>query len=202
MKKLASTLPNMIASLGIVTILAGVLLGVVYYLTQKPIAEAEARAKTEAISEVVPAFDNDPQTMSRTYDIDGTEATVFPAYMGDTLVGAAVMTSSMNGFAGEIRVMVGFDAECTVTDYRVLSHAETPGLGSKMATWFRDPTADRSIIGRNPDNTPFYVTKDKEDHGSVDAITAATISSRAFLECVRTAHQAFETYKADMTNEK
>lgn len=201
MKKLKSTLPNMIASLGLVTILAGALLGVVYYYTQKPIAEAESRAKTEAISEVVPKFDNDPQTMSRRYDIDGTETTVYPAYMADKLVGAAVLTSSMNGFGGEIRVMVGFDADCNVTDYRVLSHAETPGLGSKMATWFRDPTADRSIIGKNPDNTQFYVSKDKEDDGQIDAITAATISSRAFLECVRTAHQAFETYKSELTHE-
>ena len=111
------------------------------------------------------------------------------------LNGAAVETSSNNGFAGEITVMAGFNADGSVRDYRVLKQAETPGLGSKMEMWFRDPAGARSVIGKNPETTPFYVTKDKEQHGAIDGITAATISSRAFLESMRNAYDAYKQFQ-------
>ena len=99
----------------------------------------------------------------------------------------------MNGFAGEIVVMCGFEADGTVKDYRVLRQAETPGLGTKMEMWFRDPAGARSVIGKNPDATSFYVTKDAG--GEIDGITAATISSRAFLETLRNAFQAYKDFE-------
>ena len=89
----------------------------------------------------------------------------------------------------------GFNADGSVRDYRVLKQAETPGLGSKMEMWFRDPAGARSVIGKNPETTPFYVTKDKEQHGAIDGITAATISSRAFLESMRDAYQAYKQFQ-------
>ena len=76
-----------------------------------------------------------------------------------------------------------------------MKQAETPGLGSKMEMWFRDPAGARSVIGKNPETTPFYVTKDKEQHGAIDGITAATISSRAFLESMRDAYQAYKQFQ-------
>lgn len=100
----------------------------------------------------------------------------------------------MNGFSGEVRVMYGFAADGTITGYEVLSHAETPGLGAKMNEWFRSDIGNRSVIGHNPANTEMRVSKDAG--GAIDAITAATISSRAFLEALRESYKAFLEYNA------
>lgn len=193
MKKLASTLPNMILSLVIITVLAGALLGWVYSITKGPIALQAAEQQKAAIAEVAPPFTNNPEEDKWEKTIDGNVFTVYPAYSDGKLVGAAVKGESMNGFAGEIVVMCGFEADGTVRNYRVLQQAETPGLGTKMEDWFRDPTAARSVIGKNPETTKFYVSKDSG--GEIDAITAATISSRAFLETMRNAFEAYKEYK-------
>lgn len=198
MKKLASTLPNMILSLGTICVVAGAVLGGVYTVTKAPIERQEAERSVEAIRQVAPPFDNNPEADKWNYTcLDGTVCTVYPAMMHGQLVGAAVRTSSMNGFAGEIVVMAGFEADGTVRDYSVLQQGETPGLGSKMETWFRDPAGARSVIGKDPQTTPLYVVKDKDKHGAIDGITAATISSRAFLESLRDAFDAYLKYKEE-----
>lgn len=198
MKKLASTLPNMILSLGIITIASGALLGWVYSITKEPIALQAAAQQQAAIAEVAPAFDNNPEADKWETEINGVPFTVYPAYDDGKLVGAAVKGSSMNGFAGEITVMCGFEADGTVKDYRVLQQVETPGLGTKMETWFRDPAGARSVIGKNPASTSFFVTKDSG--GEIDGITAATISSRAFLETMRNAYEAYRNYEKNKSN--
>ena len=198
MKKLASTLPNMILSLGIITIASGALLGWVYSITKEPIALQAAAQQQAAIAEVAPAFDNNPEADKWETEINGVPFTVYPAYDDGKLVGAAVNGSSMNGFAGEITVMCGFEADGTVKDYRVLQQAETPGLGTKMEPWFRDPAGARSVIGKNPASTSFFVTKDSG--GEIDGITAATISSRAFLETMRNAYEAYRNYEKNKSN--
>ncbi len=198
MKKLASTLPNMILSLGIITIASGALLGWVYSITKEPIALQAAAQQQAAIAEVAPAFDNNPEADKWETEINGVPFTVYPAYDDGKLVGAAVKGSSMNGFAGEITVICGFEADGTVKDYRVLQQAETPGLGTKMEPWFRDPAGARSVIGKNPASTSFFVTKDSG--GEIDGITAATISSRAFLETMRNAYEAYRNYEKNKSN--
>lgn len=195
-KKLPSTLPNMLLSLGLVSIISAALLGGMYLVTKEPIAEIEKSTRLEAIRRVAPAFDNDPEADARKFvTASGDTCTVYPALLNGKFNGAAVSTRSMEGFAGEITVMCGFTATGEVKDYQVLSHAETPGLGSKMQLWFRDPKGARSVIGKNPANTSFYVVKDKDKHGEIDGITAATISSRAFLGSLRDAFKAYTDYK-------
>ena len=191
MKKLKSTLPNMILSLGLITVLSGALLGLMYKITAGPIAAAEKADQTSAIAAVLPAYDNDPEAQKTSVIVDGEMYEVYPAYMGGKLVGGAVRATSMAGFAGEVTVMVGFDADGNVVDYRVLRQAETPGLGAKMGEWFRDPSGARRIIGKSPATTKFVVSK---DGGDIDGITAATISSRAFLGAVRQAYTAYRDY--------
>lgn len=197
MKKLASTLPNMILSLALITAVAGGLLGMMYSVTQKPIEKARQEAALDAIRRVAPEFNNDPEADAKTISYEGNDYTVYPAIMNGKLTGAAVKGSSMNGFAGEITVMCGFTADGSVKDYQVLQHGETPGLGSKMQTWFRDPKDARSVIGKNPGNVSFYVVKDKAMNGEIDGITAATISSRAFLEVFRGAYKAYLEYSSE-----
>ena len=97
--------------------------------------------------------------------------------------GIAVETA-VDGFGGTFRVMVGFDQEGNILGYEILEHQETPGLGSHMEHWFKN--ADKpgqNIIGRKAG--ALQVSK---DGGDVDAITAATISSRAFLKAINQAY--------------
>ena len=196
MKKLASTLPNMIMSLGLITVISGALLGGAYAITKDPIDKQAQLQQQAAIADVTPPFTNNPEDDKWETQIDGQTFTVYPAYNDGNLVGAAVKGSSMNGFSGEITVMCGFTADGTVKDYRVLQHAETPGLGSKMESWFRDPVASRSVLEKNPENVSFFVSKDPG--GQIDGITAATISSRAFLEIMRNAFNAYKNYRKNM----
>lgn len=196
MKKLQSTLPNMILSLGIVCVIAAGLLGGMYIVTKEPIAEMEQKSRIEAIRKVAPEFDNNPLTDSIGINTaSGTHCTVYPAYLNGKFNGAAVSAYSMEGFGGEVQIMAGFTAEGAVKDYQVLSHAETPGLGSKMQLWFRDPKGARSVLGKNPEEVSMYVVKDKEKHGEIDGITAATISSRAFLGALREGFEAYDIYR-------
>lgn len=193
MEKIKSSLPNMLLSLGIITIVAALILGGVYALTKDTIADAERKAQVQAISEVAPEFDNNPLDEQYVYVAnagtkDSLEIVVYPARKGDELVGAAVKSITMNGFSGEIVVMCGFKADGTINNYKVLKHAETAGLGSKMQEWFRTDKGSQNVIGLNPGKDKVRV---KKDGGQVDAITAATISSRAFLAAIADAYKAY-----------
>ena len=163
MKKLASTLPNMVLSLGVITILSAVLLAWVDNVTAGPIALAAQQKKIQAIQSVAPAFDNNPIDDSWEWSPSQSARpySVYPAFKDGKLVGAAVEAYSLNGFSGEVRVMYGFGAS-------------------------------GDVIGHNPGSENMTVVK---DGGIIDAITAATISSRAFLESARGAYDAFVAYK-------
>ncbi len=187
MKKLVSSLLWMVVSLGLITAIAAAVLSYVHEVTEVPIADVERQKKTEAIAEVVPPFDNDP--MTDTWVDSESGCTVYIAKKGKNIVGGAVESYSPDGFSGRIDVIFGFDAEGTVTGYRVIKHAETPGLGAKMEQWFRDPQGRRAVIGRNPSVDNMAVAK---DGGDVDGITAATISSRAFLDALRRGYESFK----------
>lgn len=191
-----SSLLNMVLSLGVITVIAAALLSGVYSLTKAPIEEANLNKQVEAISAVTPQFDNDPvaEAVEITPAGEAIPVKVFPARNGGELVGAAVESYTNTGFSGYIKVIYGFDANGTITGFAVMEHAETPGLGAKMDEWFRDTTGKRSIIGRNSANDNLTVSK---DGGDVDAITAATISSRAFLDALNRADKAFRQYSAE-----
>lgn len=196
MAKLKSTFKNMFLSLSIISLVVAVLLAQVNQITAKPIAVAKALKLENAIKEVVPAFDNNP--VEEAYKVPasgGDSLLVYPAKKGEEIVGFAVNTYSNNGFGGNIQIMVGFDMEDKVVNYAVLSHAETPGLGSKMGEWFRDMTKpNQSIVGRNLSEGNLSVSK---DGGQVDAITASTITSRAFLEAINRAYGAYKQSGTD-----
>lgn len=189
MEKLKSTLPNMLLSLTGISLIAGAILALVYNATLEPIAKAKTDALNAAIKAVTPEFDNDPSKeayMAATSDGDSLK--VYPAKKNGEFVGAAIESNTSKGFSGEIKVIVGFDKSGKILNYSVLQHAETPGLGAKMQDWFRTDKNKQSIIGRTLTNGPLKVTK---DGGDVDAITAATITSRAFLDAVNRAYSAF-----------
>jgi electron transport complex protein RnfG len=105
-------------------------------------------------------------------------------------LGAAV-ESTTGGFGGDLKVLVGFDSEGNILGYTLLEHAETPGLGAKADKWFQKGEKG-DIIGKNP-KEPLTVSK---DGGQVDAITASTITSRAFLLAVNRAYNAYKDIPA------
>lgn len=199
MAKLASSFKNMFLSLSLICLTVAVLLAQVNKMTAKPIADAKAMKLQNAISEVVPEFDNDPTAEAFMMPAGaGDSLLVYPAKKGGQIVGYALNSFSNNGFSGNIQIMVGFDMAHKIVNYSVLQHAETPGLGSKMVEWFKDAAKpSQSVIGRDLSKGALAVSK---DGGDVDAITASTITSRAFLEAVNRAYNAYLESKNGNSN--
>lgn len=182
------TLFNMFVALFVICVVAGGVLGIVYNATKDPITAAETAKRTEAIEKVLPDFKELKEIKVKSA-LEDTDIPFYLAYDADSIfIGAAVETFTNKGFSGNISLMVGILADGTVNNISVLQHAETPGLGSKMTeASFKDQFNDK-----HPDSFSFKV---KKDGGDVDAITAATISSRAFCDAVNRALSTFENNK-------
>ena len=178
-----STLFNMVAVLFSITLIASAGVGAVNMITADAIAEAKAVATKQAIANVLPEFDSSEQSEQT---IDDMPIKVYTAKKGDKLVGYAVESMTKDGFGGVIRMMVGFTADGKINNVNVLEQAETPGLGTKMCD--EGNALLSSIQGRNSWEVEFKV---KKDGGELDALTAATISSRAYYNAVARAYQAF-----------
>ena len=183
MAKLQSSFKNMALSLTIIALVAAAALAGVYMLTKAPIEAAMAEKQQNAIMQVLPEAQGDIR-IADAEEFNGV--TLYKAYVGEEWIGTAVEASTEGNtnmpFGGTFRLMVGFDKVGNVVRYVVLEQAETPGLGALMSSWFCNPEKPKSnILGKNPATTNFTVSK---DGGDVDAITASTITSRAFLEVV------------------
>lgn len=182
MAKLESTFKNMVLSLFIISVVAAGALAGVYILTLENI-NAQKKAKQEAaILAVLP----EGVSIAEPEEVNGL--LVYRATLNGENAGAAVQTQE-EGFSGPQKIMVGFDAEGNILNYVVLEQTETPGLGSHIEHWFKHAEKPgQNIIGRKATGA-FAVSK---DGGDVDAITAATISSRAFLKAINKAYAAFK----------
>lgn len=194
MAKLESSLKNMVMSLAIISFGASAILGGVYVLTKKPIEDAAELKKTNAIKEVLPQNNNMKigEAVEVTLDSYSEKFVVYPAFENDKLIAAAVETFDNNGYGGQIKSMVGFDAEGNIVNYAILAMSETPGLGEKVTSWFKTKRNNQDIRGKKPSEESFKVSK---DGGEIDAITASTITSRAFLSSVKTAYNVFIEYQ-------
>lgn len=185
-----STLVNMTAVLFGITLVASAGVGVVNMITEEPIAKAKEAATKAALTQVLPPFDaTEPQTMT----IDDMSITVYTASQQGQVAGYAVETMTKQGFNGVVRLMVGFTPEGEVVNINVLEQAETPGLGTKMAD--EGNVLLGSIQGHKLEDKKLVdgklaVTK---DGGDVDALTAATISSRAYVDAVNRAWMAYRS---------
>ena len=195
MKKLESSLLNMVLVLTGVAVVMGGILAYVNHLTEGPIAQQKEKTLADGIKAVMVC---DDIVVAKTDEVIQNDAKgkeqVFKIYQvkdaqGKDL-GAAVESTTM-GFGGDLKVLVGFNPEGTIMGYTLLEHAETPGLGAKADKWFqKDQKGD--IIGKSPVE-PLTVSK---DGGQVDAITASTITSRAFLKAVNNAYKAYKATPA------
>ncbi len=178
---------DMTLTLLIITLVASACLGLVYQSTKDPIAAAQMAKVNTAIKEVVPEFNNNPLEESSSMQIDGGELILYPAKKDGQLVGTAVKTYSNNGFAGLVELMVGFMPDGSINKIAVVSHKETPGLGDKMEP--KKSNFSVQFQGKNPES---FQLKVKKDGGDVDAITASTISSRAYCDAVERAYKALK----------
>lgn len=183
MQKLPSTLPNMILSLTIISVLMAIALSFVNEKTKEPIAKGKQAKIIKAIAEVLPPFDNEPT--KEVTSIEGEDLVVYKATKGGQWVGSAVKTYSLKGFSGKIVLMVGFLPDGTIYNISVIDQKETPGLGTKMT----EPKFKNQFNKKNPNLFKISV---KKDGGDVDAITASTITSRAFCDAINRAFEAFK----------
>ncbi len=186
MAKKESTLFNMVSSLVVVTLVASTALGYVYELTKGPIAEARLAKKIRAIDEVVTDYDNNPVDDMYKIAIEGSADSleVYPAKEGGKLVSSAIRTYSPKGYGGDVWLMVGLLPNGDINNIAVLEHKETPGLGTKM----NDDAFKSQFVGKNPES---FTLKVQKDGGDVDALTGATITSRAFSQATQL---AFDMY--------
>ena len=187
----------MFLSLTAICLTMGLILAYLNEVTAGPIAEARAHRLQNAIRMVVPDFDNDPTAEARWVHLDtGDSLRVFPATMNGVPVGVAVHSFWQGWSGGDIQVMVGFDNEGNIYNYSVLHHTETPGLGDAMEPFFRtEGNPRRNILGRNPGESLLRLTN---DGGDIDAMTAATVTARAFLNAVNKAYAAFRDGYVEM----
>jgi electron transport complex protein RnfG len=186
MAKTESTFKNMVLSLTLISLGAAASLGFVYVMTKEPIEMSILNKKLDAIREVVPEFNNDPNAeMFLLATGDGDSLEIYPAKKDGEVIGYAVNTYTKLGFAGNIRLIAGFKPDGTIINISVLEQKETPGLGTKMT----EPGFKDQFYNKNPSG---FSLKVKKDGGSVDAITAATISSRAFCDALQRAYNTIE----------
>ena len=174
-----------------VAVIMGAVLAWVNSVTAAPIADQKKKALDDGIKAVLACDDlvvAEPDTVKQN-GAKGKELT-FVIYQAQDAqgkdIGAAVESTTL-GFGGNLKVLVGFDPEGTIKGYTLLEHAETPGNGAKADKWFQKGEKG-DIVGKNPKD-PLTVSK---DGGQVDAITASTITSRAFLLAVNNAYKAYK----------
>lgn len=186
MSKKKSTFLNMILALFVITLVAGLSLGYVNDLTKGPIAKAKLERKVNALKEVLPDFDNNPVEDVRKIASDKANDSIeiYTASLKNTISGTAVIGSSEKGFSGLVKIMVGFKPNGTIKNIVVLEQKETPGLGTKM----KDDKFIKQFREKDPSTFNLKATK---DGGDVDALTGATITTRAFGEAAQMAYDVF-----------
>lgn len=187
MAKKESSFKNMTIALFVITAVAGLALSAVYSVTKEPIAISQKAKINNAIKMVIPEFETIADTVLMPQD--GKDSIrIHRLLKGTENSGIAVETYTDKGFSGRFSLMVGFAPDGSISNIEVLEHKETPGLGTKMAL----PAFKDQFKGLKLSELPGEKLKVKKDGGSVDAITAATISSRAFCDAV---NRAYETNK-------
>ena len=181
---MVSSLKNKVVVLATITLISSAAVGGVYLITEEPIAAAKVAAVNAALEQVLPEYE---ATTSQTIEVNDMPIVAHTATVAGKAVGYAIESISKNGFGGAVRLMVGFDTEGTILNINVLEQKETPGLGTKMAEEGNPLLA--SLKDKKAAEVNMTVRK---DGGDIDALTAATISSRAYAEAVAIAAEAFE----------
>ena len=174
--------------LTMITLIAGLALGVVYEITKDPIAQVQEKSKKEAWQAVFPEADlndfEEPEVDQKAADQAiadmGVNATIDEVCtVGDQ--GYVITTTDKDGFGGSIQITVGITTDGTVNGVSILSISETAGLGMKAT----EPAFYGQYEGKQAEK--FVVSKDGGDGEPIDALSGATITSRAVTGAVNAA---------------
>ncbi len=179
MNKLESTVTNMVISLVVISAVMSFALSYVHKVTLEPIKQGDIKAIKRSLQAVLPEFNNNP--MEEKKDMNGI--IFYIAKKDNNIVGYAAETFSDKAYSGTIKIMVGFLPDGTIYKTNVLEQKETPGLGSKIKTEWNE-----QFNNKNPKDFKVMV---KKDGGNVDAISGATISSRAYCDAINKAYDIF-----------
>ena len=176
-----------------ITVVAGCLLGLVYEITKEPIAVAQENAKQKAYRTVLAdaadfttyeTFDAEEASSlleAAGYTSDDIDEVVVAADKNGEAIGYVITVTSHEGYGGDIQISVGILNDGTVKGIEMLSIGETAGLGMKA----KEPSFYEQYVGKNP--TKFAVSKDGGDGEQIDALSGATITSRAVTGAVNAA---------------
>lgn len=176
---------KIISVMVVVALVSAAALTFVHNMTSEPIQEAQNKLIADSIKEVITAeFNNDPFAEKTVIGQGKDRYTLYPARQDGYITSIVMKTHSNKGFGGRLDVIVGFLLDGKVSGYNVVKHQETPGLGSKV----NDPSFKKRIIGQTPASENFKV---KQDGGQIDAITGATITSRALIDAIQKAYQGY-----------
>ena len=190
MEKMKSSLFNMVMVLVGFAIVIAVLLAWVNHITEAPIKAKAEKTLQDGIQEVMQTQDMKVTKNDTVRQMADGKETVFVVHevanQAGKGIGAAVESTVM-GFGGDLKVLVGFDDLGKILGYTILLTSETPGLGMKADKWFQKD-GKGNVIGKSPATGDLAVSK---DGGDVDAITASTITSRAFLKAINQAYAAY-----------
>lgn len=209
--------PNLIVLgifLGIIGAISAGLLACVDRLTVDPIKKAKLEKTNQALSEVLPKYDNVPANDKIEIEAkDGTKVTFYLAKQSEKIVGIAGQGYSQKGFAGKVVVMVGMDPTGKIKTVLVTEQKETPGLGTVVTDRVRQKTIFDLFSGKkeaaglppnrildgfddhtaDPAKGPWKV---KKDGGQFAFVTGATITSRAVTGAIYTVDSTFVENKA------
>lgn len=186
MSKKESTFLNMTVTLLVITVVAGISLGFINDITAGPKAVAKLARKIDALKTVLPEFNNNPVEDVKMIQVGGVKDSieVYAGFLNNDQTGVAIIGSSEKGFSGLVKIMVGFKPDGSIKNIAVLEQKETPGLGTKM----KDEKFIKQFRSKHPSS---FNLKVKKDQGEVDALTGATITTRAFSEAVQMAYDVF-----------
>jgi H+/Na+-translocating ferredoxin:NAD+ oxidoreductase subunit G len=171
----------------LITVIAGACLSFVYISTAERIAEVRRMELQAAIKKVLPFLQESYEEIEM--NLDGKKIPVYIVEENGALRGAAIRMVTSQGYGGDIVFLMGVDVAGEITGFYLLEHKETPGLGTKAASekfWGQ-------FIGKSASNFSFKVKKDK---GDVEAITAATITSRAITHAMAKGLDLFRQYQS------
>jgi len=194
-----------ILSIFAITLVAVLLLAVVNQVTRDPIAKAEIDARNQTYSEVfADAKDFKDLDMSEEEIVKNGEKALSDADIasceinnamkavdGDTVLGYVIAATSKNGYGGKIQIAVGINNDGEITGFSVISHNETAGLGAKSKD---DPEFAAQFKGKTASESIEVIKGGGATGNQIDAISGATITSKAVTEATNAATAFYNAY--------
>ena len=206
MNALTRAMLNNAIGLGLFAAITAGAIGITQVLTQERIEQQQAEARYKALREVIP-----PDSYTNTLGTDtialpeneelGTEAgdAAFLALKNNQVTGVVLPVTAPDGYSGDIDLILGINREGQLTGVRVTKHAETPGLGDAIEASKSDWILD--FNGHSLDNPPPEDWKVAPDGGRFDALSGATITSRAVVHAVYRGLVFFRNNRDELLNE-